>query len=333
MARGPSDPKMRKPLLVLLRWKGDIVAAYDDASASMAANVNAADGVSVEVYDVGANRAALGMRHRMEWRPLLGIAGSAILHIALIAGILLAITNKSQQQLDDEAQNEQSAVLKDRMTRIAANETTKDQPKPEKQPPPPDPTTPPPAPAPPIVTPPPPPKAQKDDTKKVAKSPPDAAPEAHAKSKGQGGKDDISTSPSVCNPHHIGPSSGPMCTRSVTLGAISKRESCYVDTVAQPGDVGTLTYPCDGDGEATLTFGNKTFSGAVESGKVDVCTGTEYPFSDGCTWSSAQRISGNVAGGSLRFTYGEAPKPNQHECAQACGASATLSMGGGGTHL
>ena len=320
---------MRKPLLVLLRWKGDIVATYDAVNPSAAANVNEADGLSLEVYDVGADRSSLGLRHRMEWRPLLGIAASGILHAALIIGIFLALTNKSQQEIDAEAANQQSAVLKDMVTRIAANETTTDKPKPEKQPPPPmEPEKQPPPPTPPIPTPP---EKQAKKEQKAPISPPDAAPQAHAKSKGSGGKDDISTSPSVCNPGHVGPSSGPMCTRSVTLGAISKRESCYVDTVAQPGDTGTLTYPCEGDGEATLSFGNRTFSGAVVSGKVDVCTGTEYPFSDGCTWSSAQRISGNVDGSSLRFTYGEAPKPKagQQSCAEACGATATLRMSGG----
>ena len=322
---------MRKPLLVLLRWKGDIVATYDAVQAPVASNVSEADGIALEVYDVAAERSSLGMKHRMEWRPVLGIAASAALHIALIIGILFALTNKSQKEIDAEAANQQSAVLKDMITRIAANETTTDQPKPEKQPPlPEEPQKLPPPPTPPTPTPP---EKQAKKEQHAPVSPPDAAPQAHAKSKGSGGKDEISTSPSVCNPGHVGPTSGPMCTRSVTLGAIAKRESCYVDTVAQPGDTGTLSYPCEGDGEATLTFGTKTFSGAVVGGKVDVCTGTEYPFSDGCTWSSAQRVSGRVDGGSLRFTYGEAPKSGQ-SCAQACGASASLSMSaGGGTHL
>ena len=326
---------MRKPLLVLLRWKGDIVATYDDVNAGAASNVNEADGISLEVYDVGAERSTLGMKHKMEWRPVVGIAASAALHIALIIGIFFALTTKSQQEIDAEAANQQSAVLKDMVTRIAANETTTDKPKPEKQPPPPpEPSALPPPPAlPPTPTPP---EKQAKKDQKAPLSPPDAAPQAHAKTKGSGGKDDISTSPSVCNPGHVGPSSGPMCTKRVTLGQIAKRDSCYVDTVAQPGDVGTLSYPCEGDGEATLSFGTKTFSGAVVSGKVDVCTGTEYPFSDGCTWSSAQRVSGRVDGVSLTFTYGEAPKkgqPAQQSCAQACGASATLSMSGGGTTL
>ncbi|HSO31453.1 MAG TPA: hypothetical protein VLT33_03025 [Labilithrix sp.] len=296
---------MRSPLLVLVRWRGDIIATYDRLPPA-APLVSECDGVSVEVYDVGVERAALSLRPRVDLRPIAGFLASLALHVSVAAAIVLALTAKDRiaEIIADKGSNDQGAVLQDPVIRIAANENAAERPKDER----------PPAPA-----------------DEHARPEPPPAPEttAVAAAHGSSGKDTVSTSRSVCAPpKNLAPNDGPRCQRTVTLSAVSTRPSCYVDTVAHAGDTGTLTYPCEGDGEATLTFGNRAFAGASVGGKINVCTGTEYPWSDGCKWTSAQRVTGTVASGSLRFTYGEAPKVGEHDCWSACDATATVRVEG-----
>ncbi len=299
---------MRSPLLVLVRWRGDIVATYDAVPAAVPL-VSEQDGVTVEVYDVAAERAGLSLRRGIDWRIVAGVAASFALHAGVVLTVFLLLTLKDRIVAivgDEPARNEQSAVVEDPVLRIAANENPVAKPEEER----------PPQPADPIARPEPPRVEHK----------PVAAVAAH----GSSGHDAVSTSRTVCSPPKgLAANTGPTCTRSVVLSSISTRTSCFVDTVAHAGDKGTLTYPCDGDGEATLTFGNRSFSGAsLGGGNVNVCTGTEYPWSDGCSWTSAQRVTGSVASGTLRFTYGEAPKAGEHNCAGACTASATVRIEG-----
>ena len=299
---------MRSPLLVLVRWRGDIVATYD-AVPPAAPLVSESDGVSVEVYDVGVERAALSLRPRVDWRPIAGVAASIALHVGVVVTMFLLLRLKDRiiEIAADHAGNEQAAVVQDPVLRIAANESPAAKPEEAR----------PPQPSEPLARPEPPRNEQKQA----------AAVAAH----GSSGHDVISTSRTVCSPPKgLAANTGPTCTRTVTLSSIAKRASCFVDTVAHEGDQGTLTYPCEGDGEATLSFGNRSFSGAsLGSGsKVNVCTGTEYPWSDGCSWTSAQRVTGSVASGTLRFTYGEAPKVGEQNCASACTATATVRIQG-----
>ncbi|MFO0672603.1 MAG: hypothetical protein U0235_23820 [Polyangiaceae bacterium] len=140
------------------------------------------------------------------------------------------------------------------------------------------------------------------------------------------GRDAVTASAATCTHVAVPAAHGAMCTKTVVVDSFAKRPGCFVDTVFTDGQRGKLTMPCDGDGPATLSFGAKSFSGAVIGGKVDVCTGTEYPFADGCTWLSAQRVSGSVASGSFKFAYGEAPRAGQHDCASACTATAMVRV-------
>lgn len=300
---------MRSPLLVLVRWRGDIVATYD-AVAPAAPLVSECDGVSVEVYDVGLERAALSLRPRVDWRPIAGVAASLALHVGVAVTMLLLLRLKDRiiEIAADHSGNEQAAVVQDPVLRIAANQNPVAKPEEER----------PPQPSDPLARPEQPPRREQKRAAVVT---------AH----GSAGHDVISTSRTVCSPPKgLAANTGPTCTRIVTLSSITKRASCFVDTVAREGDQGTLTYPCEGDGEATLSFGNRSFSGASlgGGGNVNVCTGTEYPWSDGCSWTSAQRVTGSVASGTLRFTYGEAPKAGELNCAGSCTATATVRIQG-----
>lgn len=297
------EPGMSRPLLVLVRWHGDVVATYD-AVAPAAPLVSACDGVCVEVYDVGAERASLRLSPGVDLRPIAGFLASAGLHAVLAVAVFLTLTSRGAEAIKADQANQQGATLRDYLTRIAANENTSDTPKDERPP------------------------AAADEQEKPAPPPTEEAAPSDVVAHGSAGSDTVSTSPSICAPPKGGTGHGPKCQRSVVLTRVSTRPSCFVDTVAKAGDTGTLTFPCDGDGEATLTFGARSFAGAAVGGKVNVCTGTEYPWNDGCTWTSAQRVTGSIASGTLTFTYGEAPRPGQESCARACEATGTVRVEG-----
>ena len=115
-----------------------------------------------------------------------------------------------------------------------------------------------------------------------------------------------------------------MCSRSVLVTSLTRSSpSCFTDNVVAAGQKGTLTFPCEGDGPAVLQVGSSSFEGVESDGHVDVCTGTRFPWADGCTWTSAQRVSGDVKTGEFVFTYGEAPMAGR-SCAPACSATGTV---------
>ena len=137
--------------------------------------------------------------------------------------------------------------------------------------------------------------------------------------------DDGSSSSATCTTKAL-PASGPTCERPVDVTSFDlSRATCWVDTAVMAGAKGTLQTPCTGDGEAVLTLGGMKFTGVIIGGKLAVCAGTEFDWSDGCAWTSAQRIEGDPSRG-LVFHYSEAPKPKQSGCAPACTATASLRV-------
>jgi hypothetical protein len=99
--------------------------------------------------------------------------------------------------------------------------------------------------------------------------------------------------------------------------------SCFLDLAITPSSAGAITVFCKG-GYASADFGKGQFQGNFEMGVVDVCIGTTYVFSDGCTWASAQRITGVLASGTLTFDYSEAPTQGTN-CASPCTATGVLT--------
>ncbi len=129
----------------------------------------------------------------------------------------------------------------------------------------------------------------------------------------------------ICTARDAGIGAGATCTRPLTVTAFKRSSpSCYVDTGFDVGSEGVLTYPCAG-GVAAIIFAAHTFEGVVIDGLVDVCVGTTFPWSDGCTWQSTQRVEGSAASGPLTLTYAEAPAAGQ-SCASPCTASALISF-------
>ncbi len=315
--------------LVVVRWHGEVIATHDQFPLGIE---GAPEGVTVEVVDVSAERAGMNLRPAVPVLLLVSLLASVILHAGVGTALVVAANRGGPSgPISSEImppQNDESAAVQDPILKVAREEPPPEPPK-EKTPEP----EPPKPPDPPKADPPPPPEDTALAVEDLPAAPAEPAdietppPPAEIAPDGQGGTDDFSASPTTCARAPAAANHGPKCKRSVVFTGLQKSPSCYVDTVAHEGQAGVLTFPCSGDGEASLRFGKKTFIGAVVNGKVDVCTGTEYLFSDHCKWTSAQRVTGTVGNGDLRFTYGEAPKPGQQSCAAACGATASIVFG------
>jgi hypothetical protein len=95
------------------------------------------------------------------------------------------------------------------------------------------------------------------------------------------------------------------CVATLTVGTVmSTPASCWIDEkVSQRSAV--LRFPCGG-GSASADFA-VTFTGSVVAGQVDIAATTTFPWGDGCTWESQQRIVGPLWAGELTYTYSEHP--------------------------
>ena len=115
------------------------------------------------------------------------------------------------------------------------------------------------------------------------------------------------------------------CLVRLTVGELFKGSTCYVDekVTKRPG---TLRFPCQGDGPATARFGSYLFRGEMRGGEVDLVLRTEFPWDDGCRWTSEQHLRGKPSTGRMGFSYAERPKPDQNGCMPACSAEATVTV-------
>jgi hypothetical protein len=114
----------------------------------------------------------------------------------------------------------------------------------------------------------------------------------------------IDASPDAESPD-VSPSPPAACAALLTVGPVSAMPSdCWIDEQVSNRSA-MLVYPCDG-GSASAAFG-VAFTGTVAGGQVDLGANTTFPWSDGCTWQSEQRIAGELQSGALTYTYQEHP--------------------------
>jgi len=107
----------------------------------------------------------------------------------------------------------------------------------------------------------------------------------------------------------------------VRVGAIAlSSPTCVVDLVVKEGDVGHVMKCPEG---AFVAFDHGRFGGTYDGIVLDSCTTTTYPFSDGCTWETTQRIVGR-ADTSMRFSYHERAVAGKNCSPAACTATADL---------
>jgi len=135
--------------------------------------------------------------------------------------------------------------------------------------------------------------------------------------------------PGLCPvpPDAGGPPFPDACGSSLFAGSITPSSStCFLDLAVKEGENGALTVFCKG-GYATAIFSKGPFEGSYDavSDFVDVCFGTTFTYSDGCTWGSAQRISGTLGTRKLAFTYSESVISGTG-CASPCSASGEIDV-------
>jgi hypothetical protein len=305
---------MRPSRLVIVRWYGDVVGTQTlgEGQAPDIATLPPDAPVSLEVIDLFERVSFRGPIDVRVWAPWLA---SAALHVVI--GLLFVTVARHTSPKDIES--DRLAALRSYSTRLAVSDK---EPTPEIH------IAEESAPAPTVAS------AQQGhdehDVSPVASRIPSHVrtnaphPNAHGM---RGGHDAASSSPAICAPPITSPSSGPMCTRAVVVRSLSRSSpSCFTDAAISVGDRGTLTFPCSSDGAAKLTFGRSSFDGAERDGNVTACTGTQFPWSDGCTWTSAQQVTGSIASGTLRFTYAEAPKDHAATCASSCSAVGVVDV-------
>ena len=98
---------------------------------------------------------------------------------------------------------------------------------------------------------------------------------------------------------------------------------CFIDVRMNIGDEGVLEWDCGAPtGGAEVRFPRARFTGVVTGDRLHVCFGSEFDWSDGCKWTSAQALRGTLgAGVTLQLTYSEAPLTGQPGCEVPCSAS------------
>lgn len=129
----------------------------------------------------------------------------------------------------------------------------------------------------------------------------------------------------TCRDFDAAASGSSACRRTLRVTAVvPSAATCFVDTLVATGDEGTLFYECDG-GAARAVFPRGTLQGVQVDGVLDLCGGSEFPYGDGCLWTSAQRIQGSLAG-PLTFAYSEAPALGETGCLSACSARGSVTV-------
>ena len=112
-----------------------------------------------------------------------------------------------------------------------------------------------------------------------------------------------------------------ICQKRLVVVRTEGAEGCFIDErVTQT--LGTLRYPCDGNGWAKAAFGQAMFIGRLDGGNLDLVLNTEFDYSDGCQWTTDQRLRGALSSPGLDDSYAERPRAGQQHCANSCRARA-----------
>ena len=128
-----------------------------------------------------------------------------------------------------------------------------------------------------------------------------------------------------------GPQTTQRCSQKLRFLSVTRSmPSCFVDVRMDLGDEGVLEWDCGTTmGRAEVRFPRARFTGVVSGDLLEVCFGSEFDWTDGCRWTSAQALRGRLtAGATIRLTYSEAPLPGQLGCVVPCSASGeVLNLG------
>lgn len=125
-----------------------------------------------------------------------------------------------------------------------------------------------------------------------------------------------------------GPMTSTRCAQRVLLTRLTRTTpTCVVDVRISVGEEGTLTWDCGSPagGAAEVRFARATFRGRVTAGALEVCTASQFDWTDRCVWISEQFIEGPVQRGPLQLSYAEAPLDGAG-CQVPCQATGTFEI-------
>ena len=97
--------------------------------------------------------------------------------------------------------------------------------------------------------------------------------------------------------------------------------TCFVDAKVHRGDQGRLMRCPSG---VVAVFSRASFAGPWSESGVDACLRTQFPFNDGCTWETMQRVRGGPT--ALEFTYVERPISGNSCAPSSCTARADIEV-------
>jgi hypothetical protein len=115
------------------------------------------------------------------------------------------------------------------------------------------------------------------------------------------------------------------CERTLAVGALSiSNAACFVNQHVE--NVTTkLEFPCAG-GVAKATFGGHTFTGTVSGDTIELQDVEPFLF-NGCDWQSTETIQGDLANGTVTYSYTEKPVVSCPDT--PCTASGSLQVTAG----
>lgn len=124
------------------------------------------------------------------------------------------------------------------------------------------------------------------------------------------------------------------CSAYLRAERISKSMStCFLDEQVSRA-IGTLTFPCEGDGAAEASFGEHRYAGRLEGNKLTLSLDTELDWSDGCRWQThhvirgtVSRTSSGIADGVVAWRYSDSPlQRGEDECSGSCTANTRIAL-------
>ena len=115
------------------------------------------------------------------------------------------------------------------------------------------------------------------------------------------------------------------CAVTLSVGTIVPTpSSCWIDQKVSNVTT-TLSWDCK-TGAAEADF-DVPFEGTVDpNGNVSIQATTTFPWSDGCTWESAQVIAGQLSSKALTYSYSEHPIQGTSCAPDYCKSTATVSV-------
>ncbi|CAN5844772.1 hypothetical protein BH11MYX4_BH11MYX4_09550 [soil metagenome] len=119
--------------------------------------------------------------------------------------------------------------------------------------------------------------------------------------------------------------SGTSCEREIKLGKVSiSNQACFVNEHVSNKKT-KLEFACAG-GTASATFDGHTFKCTI-TGDVIALTDVEKFTFNNCQWESTEKIDGDLAKGTLTYSYAEKPVVSCPD--MPCTAGGTVSVSAG----